>query len=91
MPQIPKVWQFLEQLSMVMKTTRAKQRDKHRWTLLLTDNLLAQVNQTGNYLGVLINQIETTILPEIGEVPVWAADKNPTQTFSMITYRRKTS
>ena len=76
---------------MVMKTTKAKQRDKLRWTPLLIANPLVRANQIGNYLGVLITLIETTTLPEIGEVPAWAADKNPTQTFSMITYRRKTS
>jgi hypothetical protein len=76
---------------MVMKTTKAKQRDKLRWTPLLIANPLVRGNQTDNYLGVLITLIETTTLPEIGEVPAWVADKNHSQTFSMIINRRKTS
>lgn len=76
---------------MVMKTTKAKQRDKLRWTPLLIANPLVRANQIGNYLGVLITLIETTTLPERGEVPVWVADKDHSQTFSMITNRRKIS
>lgn len=90
-PQILKVWLFWELLSMVMKTTKAKQRDKLRWTPLLIANPLVRANQIGNYLGMLITLIETTTLPEREEVPAWVADKNHSQTFSMITNRRKIS
>ena len=74
---------------MEMKTTKVKQRDKLRWTLLLIANPLAHVNQTDNYSRVLITLIETSIPPQREEEPAWVADKNHSQTFSMITNRRK--